>query len=44
MGPGGLCIGCFRTVGEITAWSTLSESTRREIMEILPARGDALFK
>jgi predicted Fe-S protein YdhL (DUF1289 family) len=44
MGPQGLCIGCFRTVEEITAWSTLPERTRREIMAVLPARRDALFK
>ncbi len=44
VGPGGLCIGCFRTMEEIACWSALPEATRREIMDVLPARGDALFE
>jgi predicted Fe-S protein YdhL (DUF1289 family) len=34
----GLCIGCGRTVAEITAWARLTPEQRREIMAELPAR------
>lgn len=32
------CYGCFRTLDEIAAWSSLSDEQRREIMQQLPAR------
>jgi predicted Fe-S protein YdhL (DUF1289 family) len=34
----GWCIGCARTIDEITAWSTLSPDGRREVLARLPAR------
>ncbi len=33
-----ICRGCFRTLGEIGAWSTMPAAERREIMHILPNR------
>jgi len=33
-----LCMGCFRTIDEITAWSGMSSETRRTVMAELPAR------
>jgi predicted Fe-S protein YdhL (DUF1289 family) len=37
-GESGLCLGCFRTLGEIAQWSRLDEAERREITAALPAR------
>lgn len=34
----GLCAGCHRSLGEIAAWATLSDTERRRIMAELPAR------
>jgi predicted Fe-S protein YdhL (DUF1289 family) len=34
----GLCKGCFRTINEIAAWSSMSEAERREVMAQLLAR------
>jgi predicted Fe-S protein YdhL (DUF1289 family) len=34
----GLCIGCRRTVGEITEWSRASDARRREILSELARR------
>jgi predicted Fe-S protein YdhL (DUF1289 family) len=33
-----LCMGCYRTIDEITAWSTMSPEARRAVMAELPAR------
>ena len=33
-----ICIGCFRTVDEITGWSKMSVEERKEIIEELPSR------
>jgi len=33
-----LCMGCYRTGGEIAAWSRLSPEDRRAVMDELPAR------
>jgi predicted Fe-S protein YdhL (DUF1289 family) len=33
-----LCLGCFRTLDEIAAWSSMSPETRRQVMAELPAR------
>lgn len=35
---GGLCVGCRRTLGEISEWSRATEARRREILSELPAR------
>ncbi|MGG7517520.1 DUF1289 domain-containing protein [Allorhizobium undicola] len=34
----GLCEGCARSLAEIAAWSSLSESERRQIMALLAGR------
>jgi len=33
-----MCVGCFRTLDEISAWITLSDEKRIEIMESLKKR------
>lgn len=33
-----ICRGCFRTLIEIGAWSSMSAERRREIMDVLPSR------
>jgi hypothetical protein len=37
-GETGLCLGCYRTLGEVARWSMLAEAERDEIMATLPAR------
>ena len=37
-----LCVGCLRSIDEITAWSRMSEDERRAIMLTLPARAPRL--
>jgi predicted Fe-S protein YdhL (DUF1289 family) len=37
-GASGLCLGCFRTLAEIGAWSGLGEARRAAVMADLPAR------
>ena len=34
----GLCLGCFRTVDEIAAWSAMTPEARRRVMAELPGR------
>jgi uncharacterized protein len=34
----GLCVGCRRTLGEITEWPSASEARRREILRELALR------
>ncbi|MHB2170191.1 DUF1289 domain-containing protein [Alsobacter sp. R-9] len=34
----GLCIGCGRTLDEISRWAAMGAPERRAIMDILPAR------
>jgi uncharacterized protein len=34
----GLCIGCGRTVGEISLWPEMAEADRLAVMAELPAR------
>ena len=34
----GLCIGCARTLDEISAWAMLTDAERRNIVAALPAR------
>jgi len=33
-----LCVGCGRTIDEISAWSTYTSEHRRRIMAVLPRR------
>ncbi|VVD68289.1 DUF1289 domain-containing protein [Pandoraea cepalis] len=34
----GWCSGCWRTLDEIAAWSTMAEGDKRHIWSLLPAR------
>jgi hypothetical protein len=34
----GLCVGCFRTLDEIAAWSVLDADAKRGVLAALPAR------
>ena len=34
----GLCLGCYRSLEEIAAWSSLTPEARRKVMAELPAR------
>ena len=36
--PTGLCVGCYRTLGEIAGWIDLSASERRAIVANLATR------
>ena len=35
---GVLCLGCFRTLDEIAAWSVLGADAKRGVLATLPAR------
>jgi len=37
-GESGLCLGCQRTLGEVAAWSGLTDDERAAIMAELPER------
>lgn len=37
-GESGLCLGCFRTLGEIAGWSGLTDQERAAVTADLPAR------
>lgn len=39
-----LCVGCFRSIDEIGAWSRMSPEARRAVMAELPARAAQLTK
>lgn len=39
-----MCVGCFRTIDEISSWSRLTHAARAAIMEDLPARAPRLAK
>lgn len=39
-----LCVGCYRTIEEISAWSRLTHEDRATIMADLPARAPRLAK
>jgi predicted Fe-S protein YdhL (DUF1289 family) len=38
----GSCVGCGRTLSEIAAWATMSDTQRLAIMAALPARMNQL--
>jgi predicted Fe-S protein YdhL (DUF1289 family) len=40
----GLCVGCRRTIGEISEWSRASETRRREILRVLALRTQRLMQ
>jgi len=35
---GVLCLGCFRTLDEIAAWSLLDAAAKRRVLDALPVR------
>lgn len=37
-GESGLCLGCYRTLGEVAGWSRLTDEARALVMAELPAR------
>jgi uncharacterized protein len=37
-GESGLCLGCYRTLTEVAAWTRFSDAERADIMAGLPAR------
>lgn len=39
-----ICVGCFRSIGEIGVWSQLSKEARQKIMQELPSRAPLLQK
>jgi predicted Fe-S protein YdhL (DUF1289 family) len=39
-----LCVGCYRTIEEISAWSRLTHEDRATIMADLPARAPRLAR
>jgi hypothetical protein len=39
----GVCVGCFRTAGEIASWLSYSDAERREIIEALADRAERRF-
>jgi uncharacterized protein len=39
-----ICVGCFRTIDEISSWSRLSHEQRAQVMAELPARAPRLSK
>lgn len=39
-----LCVGCHRTIDEISAWSRMTPETRQTIMAELPARAGQLAR
>ncbi|OYU39292.1 MAG: DUF1289 domain-containing protein [Pseudorhodobacter sp. PARRP1] len=39
-----ICVGCYRSIDEISGWSRLSPEQRRSIMAELPARASVLTK
>jgi hypothetical protein len=39
-----MCVGCYRSIDEITAWSRLSPDARAAVMADLPGRASLLVK
>jgi hypothetical protein len=39
-----LCVGCYRSIDEIGAWSRMSPEARRAVMTELPGRAKGLTK
>ena len=39
-----ICVGCYRSIDEISAWSRLTPAARAEIMAELPSRAPRLQK
>lgn len=43
VGDNGLCMGCFRSMEEITNWLRLSLEEKIDIIEQIPIRLEAMF-
>ncbi len=41
-GESGLCLGCFRTLGEVAGWARLDDVARAAVMAELPARAERI--
>jgi uncharacterized protein len=39
-----ICVGCFRSIDEISTWSRMTHDERAEVMADLPARAPRLTK
>lgn len=39
-----ICVGCYRSIDEISTWSRLTPDARRDIMAVLPGRAALLTK
>jgi uncharacterized protein len=39
-----ICVGCFRTIDEISGWSRMTHEDRAAVMAALPAREPTLAK
>jgi uncharacterized protein len=39
-----LCIGCLRTIDEITQWSRMTHDARANVIAMLPARAPSIVK
>ena len=39
-----ICVGCYRSIDEISAWSRMTPEARRSIMADLPSRAPRLAK
>jgi uncharacterized protein len=39
-----ICVGCYRSIDEISAWSRMTHDARRAIMDELPSRAPQLAK
>lgn len=39
-----ICVGCYRTIDEISQWSRMSPDQRRSVMAELPTRAPRLAK
>jgi len=37
-GESGLCLGCYRKLGEVAGWARLSDAEREAVMADLPGR------
>ena len=37
-GESGLCLGCYRTLGEIAGWARLTDTQRADLTAALPSR------
>ena len=38
----GICVGCYRSIEEIGAWSSLSQDARLDVLAQLPSRAKTL--